>query len=651
MGSIFDFFGSQEDEVEIPDLEGMAIVCPECSKTSTLKEIHSDNDTIIIKCQKHGELPYDIKDYYKEIYKEIKGKQIINEEPINNLNFYYCKKCEIYLSEQDQEKHQKEHKESENEIVLKDSEDIKKFLNTNLVKVPKKVEDICKMIRFYQVVLNTFDNYSNNYFIAKSVINLADSITLEKDRKSEEIKDAMKELKRRSKNHKKALEEFNEKYRKKKEEENKKEKEKKDYKIKKDDERICLFPYEKDVKKQIRIGDDGFKLFSDILFDHLIELDVADNGITNVECLNNMILPHLKYLDMSFNDIVDIKPVADLCCIHLKEISLQNNKIETIEPFKDSYFPELELLRVEKNEKIKEKDYKGSEVMKKYKGKIIFNAKEPEEFDEEYGTAICTGLKSQNEIEAFRKAKKEQQKKDKQKNLKDSDNEKENPEGYPKGNPEGNPEGNLEGNIEGDPKEPVGKPKKIQIYVGEKKIEEKDIDQVTDIFLYEIKYKTITKIKDFFKFKCGVDYASQMLKDFYLTIPKRNKLEKLGIFNCEIKDPSLLTRIPLHNLKSLDLSLNKIKKLNFIYDMRVQKLKYLYLNHNNITDIKELLNDKKSFTIKVLSLNKNPLDYHKKREDIKKLSDKNVVIDILNGHYDEDEYGDTDRFLVLSNES
>ncbi len=208
MGSIFDFFGSQEDEVEIPDLEKMAIICPKCSKISTLKEIHSDNDYIKLECPTHGPFSFDMKDYYKEI----KGKQIINEEPINNINYYYCKKCEIYLSEQDQEEHKKEHqkehqkeqKESENEIVLSESGDIKKLLNT-------KVENICKMIRFYQVVLNTFDNYSNNYFIAKSVINLADSITLEKDRKSEEIKDAMKELKRRRKNHEKALNEFNEK--------------------------------------------------------------------------------------------------------------------------------------------------------------------------------------------------------------------------------------------------------------------------------------------------------------------------------------------------------------------------------------------------------------------------------------------------------
>ena len=147
-----------------------------------------------------------------------------------------------------------------------------------------------------------------------------------------------------------------------------------------------------------------------------------------------------------------------------------------------------------------------------------------------------------------------------------------------------------------------------------------------------------------------VDYASQMLKEFYLTIPKRNKLKQLRIFNCEIKDPSLLSRIPLHNLRSLDLSLNKIKKLNFIYDMRAEKLKFLYLNHNNITDIKELLNDKKPFTITVLSLNKNPLDYHKKKKDIEKLSE-NVVIDILNGHYDEEEYGNTDRFLKLMDES
>ena len=49
-------------------------------------------------------------------------------------------------------------------------------------------------------------------------------------------------------------------------------------------------------------------------------------------------------------------------------------------------------------------------------------------------------------------------------------------------------------------------------------------------------------------------------------------------------------------------------------------------------------------------MNKNPLDYHKKREDIIKFS-KNVVIDILNGHYDGEEYENTDRFLILIDES
>ena len=53
----------------------------------------------------------------------------------------------------------------------------------------------------------------------------------------------------------------------------------------------------------------------------------------------------------------------------------------------------------------------------------------------------------------------------------------------------------------------------------------------------------------------------------------------------------------------------------------------------------------------MLSLNKNPLDYHKKREDIKNLSEKGVVIDILNGHYDGEEYENTDRFLILIDES
>ena len=105
------------------------------------------------------------------------------------------------------------------------------------------------------------------------------------------------------------------------------------------EERICLFPVN---KKDIRIGDEGFKFFTRILFIQLKEMDLADNNISDIKDISYMILPHLEYLDLSYNKIKDINPIAKLKCEKLKEICLQKNEIEDISPFNDSYFPELE---------------------------------------------------------------------------------------------------------------------------------------------------------------------------------------------------------------------------------------------------------------------------------------------------------------------
>ena len=97
------------------------------------------------------------------------------------------------------------------------------------------------------------------------------------------------------------------------------------------------------------LRDRGFELLSKIRFKYLIELNLANNEITNVTPLDNMLLPHLKMINLSDNLIIKIKSVADLQSTYLSEIYLQNNKIDDLGPFLNSHFDYLEMFRVDKN--------------------------------------------------------------------------------------------------------------------------------------------------------------------------------------------------------------------------------------------------------------------------------------------------------------
>ena len=405
-------------------------------------------------------------------------------------------------------------------------------------------------------------------------------------------------------------------------------------------ERIILFPDDnslplkplEQLKPNKVLGDDGFKSLSKILFTQLKEIDLADNNIKEVYCLENMVLPYLEYLDMSDNEIEDIKPIADLKCKKLKEICLQNNKIKTIKHFENSCFPVLELLRVENN-KFPKHAQENSKVKKKFKGIIITEAILPIEFDKKYGTAICSGEKDKKGIEKAKKKlqkeiddendrlkREEKEKKLQENNLKENENQIEDLKANKK-------EENLKENQKEEQKN------KAQNDYNEK------IKTVPKIYLYEMNYGIIEKLTP----KLIKDYPTIMLRDLYLTIPKKNKLEMIVLFNCKIEDASILAKFPFYNTHSLDLSLNRIKNINFLLKMRTKHLEYLYLNHNKINDIRALTKITAGETsIKALSLNKNNIGsvYEQKKNDLKKLYDKGISIDIydMGGDYEDDQF-------------
>ena len=84
-----------------------------------------------------------------------------------------------------------------------------------------------------------------------------------------------------------------------------------------------------------------------------------------------------------------------------------------------------------------------------------------------------------------------------------------------------------------------------------------------------------------------------LVKNLFPLIKYPNKIEYLYLDDNRLTDEStsLLIRMPLFNLKSLDLSLNFITNIKFVEKLfrKSIKLKTLYLNNNQISDISPLL--------------------------------------------------------------
>ena len=115
-----------------------------------------------------------------------------------------------------------------------------------------------------------------------------------------------------------------------------------------------------------------------------------------------------------------------------------------------------------------------------------------------------------------------------------------------------------------------------------------------------------------------------LLKNLFIVISQKNenKIKELKITKCKIKNPSILNRIHFDLLETLDLSLNNITNLNFLKGMRAKRLKNLFLNDNDISDLSLLYNlkDKILFPdLELISLDNNKFNLEDEdKKDLKK---------------------------------
>ena len=231
----------------------------------------------------------------------------------------------------------------------------KKNIKKNINKIKKKEKKIDDIILFDKNLIDAEENYPFNYYYKKNMINAGNYYEEENNRSYEEIKKIKEDLKSQ-------------------ENLNKIEKLKEEYGI-----NLLNFYNNKKFKMKLKgekmekkLGNEGFKLISNIIFLNLIEINLSFHGITDVSPLENMLLPHLEILNMSNNQIDNIKPIAELYSKRLREIYLNNNEIDNFEPFYFSDFPELEILRIDENKDSAYEKKKFAKVKKKYYKQIFY---------------------------------------------------------------------------------------------------------------------------------------------------------------------------------------------------------------------------------------------------------------------------------------
>jgi Leucine-rich repeat (LRR) protein len=125
--------------------------------------------------------------------------------------------------------------------------------------------------------------------------------------------------------------------------------------------------------------------------------------------------------------------------------------------------------------------------------------------------------------------------------------------------------------------------KLLQIY------KEKIIYEIKDWSSFNEKYNSnITKNDT--KLDLGSRRNNNIIIDLFPLVVYPNDIKILILDNNKIQDASLLGKMPLYNLETLDLSLNLISSIIFLKKLstKCKNLKILYLHENKINDISPL---------------------------------------------------------------
>ena len=334
-------------------------ICPQkgCYLIPRIISVHSDTGRIVMQCPNNHLDEKNVEDYLK----------ILDEK----------KDLEPKEHERRIENYDKDKSNKETLITEKKSNEI------NIIE--EKCKDISNIIRAFNQLLLAQENQPDNYLHNQNLINLGDFILSENSRFFDDIKQSS-EINNGIQKDNKYTEKFDNIIQELIEDNEENEKTalnnlKTEFGIdlekhyQKKDLHLKLKGL-KTEEKYKKLDDRGFQYISEIRFKNLIEINLANNKITDLNYLNRMLLPHLEIINFSYNKIANIEPVANLLSKNLLEIYLHYNQIKDLKPFENPKFPiqSLEIFRIDNN-KFKVEDPELKILVEKYKNKMIYEIK------------------------------------------------------------------------------------------------------------------------------------------------------------------------------------------------------------------------------------------------------------------------------------
>ena len=408
----------QEKQKLYESFPGDQYLCPICGEIPELVNIHTDNGNVEFKCKIDGEILLNVDQYFQKLSESnfnyyrtkcCKCNNIQNKFKGEDQIFKYCYLCkENYCSNCiKKEEHPKNHlvqcipvnalstrcKEHYNEeytsfcrdcnenICNENSSRMHKGHNkTNFFKIEPKKKIILEknkllssIIKFNELILNTYEKHPDNYFHIINVATLAESIIAENSRNSRELEDALKNLETKLKHRKSAIENFNKKFK-------------------------TAFNGQEEILilRKKEMNDEDFKLLTKIGFSRLKHLDLSENKITDISDLKTINTSNLSYLSFNDNNIKSISVLESLDLSNLKELGLKNNKISDVSTLLKSDLPSIEFLRLEGNDEIDRSMNDFKKVIKKYTKKLIYVVQTFKDFNKKYDCEISKDDKEIN---------------------------------------------------------------------------------------------------------------------------------------------------------------------------------------------------------------------------------------------------------------
>jgi len=133
------------------------------------------------KCEDHKEFKENIELNCNDVNERKNNHHRFPED----TNAYFCEDCQENISQKLKVKH-----EGHN---LKDINELKKEFLKYRIEILKKNRDLCNLIIFNNIILNTSEKYQQNYFYLKNMLNLAEKIENEEKRDARDINSLFEE--------------------------------------------------------------------------------------------------------------------------------------------------------------------------------------------------------------------------------------------------------------------------------------------------------------------------------------------------------------------------------------------------------------------------------------------------------------------------